>query len=73
MGIFMGMPRKMAGFVFATIEVIGVLIAIGLGVLLLVAIEIGLRLRGAGAERRTGLLSELREEARLLTEGAKAE
>jgi hypothetical protein len=41
---------------------------IGLGVLLLVSIEIGLR--GAGAERRTGLLSELREEARLLGDGA---
>jgi hypothetical protein len=67
MGKFVGMPRKMVGWVVVPIEVIGVLIMIGLGVLVLLAIEFGMRLRGQPV---TGLLSDLREDMRLIGKDA---
>lgn len=60
------MVRKVMGVAFAPLEVLGVLIVIGLGVLVLLAIEIGLRLRSQPA--RTGLMVELRDETRLIAE-----
>jgi hypothetical protein len=66
MGRFVSVPR-IVGFMLAPFEVIAVVILIGLGVLLLLAIEFGLWLRGKPVRE---LLSELREQARLLGDGA---
>jgi hypothetical protein len=66
----MGLTRKMLRGISFPFEVIAALVAILLGGLLLLAIEVAQRLHGQPAGERKGLLSERREETRLLGDGA---